>query len=216
VTSGARLPTGAKPPVSDAAVLAKTGRTWAQWLTILDRAKAGQLTHREIAVLLREKFAVGAWWCQMVTVGYERARGRRAVNETAQGFRAYASRTIAAPISAVYNAWMTAEARAPWLPGQRFTIRTAARNKSLRITWPDGANVEVGLTAKGPRRTIVAVQHGTLAGAAAVRGAKAFWAARLDALRTLLERENRASARPAVAPRAGSKRAPRIGSVRKK
>jgi hypothetical protein len=177
-----------KMPVSDAAVLAKTGRTWAQWGTVLDRAKASAMTHREIASLLHAKFGVGDWWAQMVTVGYERARGRRAVNETAQGFRAHVSRTVGASAKAVHRAWIDESARAEWLKGQRFTVRSSSAGKSVRLTWPDETTVEVVITAKGAQRSIVAVQHNKLTGAAAVRGAKSFWAARLDALRALLER----------------------------
>ena len=77
--------------------------------------------------------------------------------------------------------------RGAWLPKQRFTIRTAIPPRSLRITWPDGADLEVYITAKGANKCVVAVTHGRLKSAPAVRGAKAFWAARLDALRAELE-----------------------------
>ncbi len=176
-----------KMPVSDAAVQAKTGKTWAQWCAVLDRAKADTRSHREIAELLHSKFGVGPWWTQMVTVGYERARGRRAVNQTAQGFRASVSRTIAAPALVVFRHWSEAPARDHWLPRQRFTVRTAIASKSLRITWPDGTDVQVMITAKGPRKSVLEVTHGKLTGAAAVRGARSFWSARLDTLRDALE-----------------------------
>ena len=105
VIAAKRAPAAAKMPVSDAAVKAKTGRTWAQWCAVLDRAKADAMSHREIASMLHAKFDVGDWWAQMVTVGYERAKGKRAVNQTAQGFRTNISRTIPSPASAVYAAW---------------------------------------------------------------------------------------------------------------
>lgn len=188
MTAPKRAAVAAKMPVSDAAVKAKTGRTWPQWCTTLDRAKADALSHREIAAMLHSKFDVGDWWAQMVTVGYERARGRRAVNQTAHGFRTNISRTIPASASSVFAAWQEEARRDAWLPRQRFTIRTATARKSLRITWPDGTDVEVTLTAKGPKKTVLAVQHGKLVSAAAVRGAKSFWSERLDALREALAR----------------------------
>ena len=188
MTGAKRAAAPAKMPVSDAAVRAKTGRSWAQWCAALDRAKADGLSHREIVAMLHAKFAVGDWWAQMVTVGYERARGKRAVNQTAQGFRTNISRTIPSSASAVFAAWHDETKRDAWLPRQRFTIRTAIARQSLRITWPDGTDVEVTLAAKGPRKTVLAVQHGKLASAAAVRGAKSFWSERLDALRESLAR----------------------------
>ena len=146
------------------------------------------MSHREIAAMLLAKYDIGDWWAQMVAVGYERAQGRRVVNQTALGFRTNISRTILSPASAVYAAWTDNERRDSWLPGQRFTIRTSIARKSLRITWPDGTDVEVTLTAKGPKKTVLEVQHGKLTGAAAVRGCKSFWSERLDALRDTLAR----------------------------
>jgi len=188
MTGTKRAPATAKMPVSDAAVKAKTGRTWAQWYAVLDRAKAEAMSHREVAAMLHAKHELADWWAQMVTVGYERARGKRAVNQGALGFRTNVSRTILSPASAVYAAWLDEKLRDAWLPRQRFTIRTSIARKSLRISWPDGTDVEVTLTAKGPKKTILSVQHGKLAGAAAVRGCKSYWGERLDALRDVLAR----------------------------
>ena len=188
MTGAKRAPAAAKMPVSAAAVKAKTGRTWAQWCAALDRAKADGLSHREMAALLHTKFELPDWWAQMVAVGYERARGKRAVNQAAQGFRTNISRTIPASAAAIFAAWQDETLRDAWLPRQRFTIRTATARKSLRITWPDGTDVEVTITAKAPKKTVLAVQHGKLASAAAVRGAKSFWGERLDALRDSLGR----------------------------
>ena len=186
MTGAKRAAPTAKMPVSDAAVKAKTGRTWAQWCAVLDRAKADAMTHREIALMLHAQHELGDWWSQMVTVGYERAKGKRAPNQTVEGFRTSVSRTLTAPVSAVYAAWLDAERRDTWLPRQRFTLRTAIARKSMRITWPDGTDLQVVFTAKGPRKTVLEVTHAKLAGAAAVRGCKSFWAERLDALRDAL------------------------------
>ena len=176
-----------KMPVSDTAVKAKTGRTWAQWCTILDRAKAQSMSHREVVTLLHEKFGVAEWWQQMVTVGYERARGRRAVNQTSQGFATSVSRTIASSAARAHRAWTDAPLRAAWLPGQRFAVRTASPGKTIRLTWPDETKVEVRITPRTASKCVVEVTHTGLAGTAAVRGAKSFWGARLDALRDVLE-----------------------------
>lgn len=187
MSTPANKTTAPKMPVSDTAVKAKTGRTWAQWCTLLDRAKADAMSHREVVALLHTKFGVGPWWQQMVAVGYERARGRRLVNQTSQGFSTSVSRTIAASASAAYRAWSDGPARTAWLPSQRFTVRTQVANKSLRITWPDETKVEVRITARGAAKCVVEVTHHGLTGAAAVRGTKSYWGTRLDALRDELE-----------------------------
>jgi hypothetical protein len=63
---------------SDAKLKAKTGCTWERWVRALDRQGAGQMSHREIAALVNEKYKVDEWWSQTVTVGYERIKGLRA------------------------------------------------------------------------------------------------------------------------------------------
>lgn len=98
-------------PVSDKAVKAKTGKTWPVWFAILDKWGAKKKPHREIAKYLREKQKMPSWWCQMVTVGYERARGLRAVHQTAEGFSAQRSKTFTVPLSRLYAAWKDAAGR---------------------------------------------------------------------------------------------------------
>jgi hypothetical protein len=73
--------------ISSAAVHKATGRTWEEWLPLLDKTGAKKLPHREIAEVVAGKFAVRPWWSQMVTVGYEQARGLREKHQTAKGYQ---------------------------------------------------------------------------------------------------------------------------------
>src|SRR5262249_32186840 len=70
------------PSMADAAVKAKTGKDWAGWFGLLDRAGAKKLEHKQIAQVLRKDHGVPSWWSQMVTVEYERSRGMRERHET--------------------------------------------------------------------------------------------------------------------------------------
>jgi len=56
--------------MSDAVVKAKTGCNWERWVKALDKLGADRLSHREVATLVNQKFEVGPWWGQMLTVGY--------------------------------------------------------------------------------------------------------------------------------------------------
>ena len=58
----------------DEAVPAKTGTVWSEWFRLLDGDGATKLSHKDIAMHLRDKYDVGKWWCQRITVEYERAR----------------------------------------------------------------------------------------------------------------------------------------------
>lgn len=63
--------------LSDEAVRSGTGKSWAQWVRLLDAIDAATLPHRDIAAHLREVHQIGGWWAQGVTVGYERIKGLR-------------------------------------------------------------------------------------------------------------------------------------------
>ena len=175
--------------VGSPAVLKATGRAWDEWLKVLDRAGAKTMAHKDIAMLLSRKFSVPDWWCQMVTVGYEQARGLRVRHQTAQGFRASASKTVAADLDALYAAWSDGRQRARWLPAAPMQVRRATENKSMRITWDAREDLDVGFFRKGAGKSLVQVQHGKLANAGAVARQKKFWTAALERLKAQLEAE---------------------------
>lgn len=173
--------------MSDAAIEAKTGCTWERWVKALDHKQAFTWTHREIAAYVRDKYKVPSWWCQTVTVGYERIKGLRAIGQRRDGsYEASKSKVIAVPVSRLYRAWHDARTRARWLPDVRPVIRTATRHKSMRVSWPDGTSVQVGFAAKGAARSQVAIQHARLPDRVTAARMKEYWAARLGALTEVL------------------------------
>jgi len=172
--------------MSDEAVRAKTGKSWDEWLAILDAAGAKTLGHKEIVALVGQHGA-GPWWRQMVTVTYEQARGLREKHQTATGYTANASRTIGVSVDRLFEAWSDASLRGRWLPDAELTIRKATPGKSLRISWGDGTNVDVGLVSKGESKSQIAVEHAKLPDAEAVARAKEYWKQALDRLQQALE-----------------------------
>ena len=86
----------------------------------------------------------------------------------------------------MYAAFSTKRTRGRWLPGVELEVRTSSKNKSMRITWPDGTLVQAYFTAKGDNKSQVQVQHTGLAKAADVDAAKAAWAERLATLAEVL------------------------------
>ena len=180
----AKAPT--KPDMSDDAVAAKTGKRWDEWFTLLDAAGAQQLKHPEIVAVLAQQHNVAPWWRQMVTVQYERARGLRAKHESTGGFQASASRTIAAPLAAIYKAWADTRTRQKWLPPAELQPLGQTPETRVSFVGVGDSRVEVRLVAKNAEKTQVTVQERKLASAAAVKRQKAYWAAALDALQARL------------------------------
>lgn len=171
------------------AVKAKTGKTWKEWLKILDAENAKQMPHKEIAQLLYDKYNVPAWWCQAITVGYEQARGLRAAHQHADGFSANASKTFNAPLSKLYAACADENARAKWIGKKKYTINKATPNKSLRIGWgkDNATRVDFNLYANGALKSRIQLQHERLADADEVATMKTYWKGALEKLAKLIE-----------------------------
>jgi hypothetical protein len=169
------------------AVAAKTGRTWEEWLRVLDADGAAAMPHRDIAALIHDKHGVGSWWTQMVTVGYERMKGLRDRGQRRGGaYEAGKSRTFNVPLNSLFDAWADEATRRRWLVGVQPTVRTATARKSVRLQWPDGTIVVVGFTAKGDAKSAVAVVHTKLRDKSAADRARKDWADRLDTLAAFL------------------------------
>jgi hypothetical protein len=67
----------ARTGIKDATVLSKTGKNWRAWFDLLDEWGAAGKRHKAAAQHLEARHGLSAWWSQMVTVAYERARGLR-------------------------------------------------------------------------------------------------------------------------------------------
>src|SRR5207248_1443882 len=118
---------------------------------------------------------------------YEQARGLRAKNETVSGYQISVTKTLAAPLASLFRAWTDDKFRRRWL-SEPLTIRKATPHKSIRITWPgEGANIEVMFYPQPSGSNRVSVQHNKLPSKAAAEQSRAFWKARLEAMREALE-----------------------------
>ncbi len=174
--------------IGDEAVAAKTGKTWPEWFTLLDKAGAAKMNHQEIVAYLSEQYQVPAWWRQMVTVGYEQARGLRQKHQKPNGYEVSVSKTINVPLAVLFNAWENETERARWFPRRKLSVRKATPNKSLRLTWGDGkTSVEVNFYAKGAAKSQVTCQHSKLADQAEVERMREFWAKATQSLKEKLE-----------------------------
>src|ERR1041385_23485 len=103
--------------ISSEAVERATGRGWDEWVKVLNKDGAAAMPHKDIAVMVGARYGVGDWWCQMVTVGYEQATGRRAKHQMQNGYCVGCSKIVSVPVATLYRAWSTPAARERWLPG---------------------------------------------------------------------------------------------------
>ena len=179
-------PAAAPPPVSDESVTKATGRGWAEWFAILDRAGAVTWKHPDIARWVAAEYAISGWWAQSVTVGFERARGLRAQHERPTGFSLSATKTVNVPVERLYEAFANARQRKAWLV-HAVRVSSSTPPRTINFPWGDGSRVAVRFTEHGPTKSQVALQQDPLADAAAVEELRAFWRARLALLKQRLE-----------------------------
>jgi uncharacterized protein YndB with AHSA1/START domain len=189
--------------VGDEAVKTATGKTWREWFAILDRAGGKTMSHRDIVRWLYDgKRTKSVWWCQMVTVAYERARGRRVLGQTAAGgFQIGVQRTVAASPAREWRFVTSRPGLACWLGDTRaFRLKRGARYETaqgaageirgvkagerLRLTWqPRGAKAPSTLQltfAPTGTKTAVHFHHEKLSGLAERRRMRQRWSRALD------------------------------------
>jgi uncharacterized protein YndB with AHSA1/START domain len=201
----------ARGSISEASVVKATGEGWAHWNGVLDRWARGSASgwsHRDAAAHLEEEHGVPPWWGQMVTVGYERARGIREVNQRAKGYGLDVQRTIAAPAAEAFAAFADAQALSTWFSprwrhdfkrggnyangdGDRGTYLAIDAPRRIRLSWENpkrapGSVAEIAFTPRGRGKTAVRVSHERLPDAGSVAGVRKGWSRALDSLRAYL------------------------------
>lgn len=196
--------------ISDAAVRKATGKGWNAWFALLDSEGADALPHKQVAQMLHEKgYITSGWWCQMVTVEYERARGKRVLGGTENvGFQIGVQKTLPLTSEDAWNLITQPEGLALWLgtvsdlrwekraayetaEGTRGEIRSFTPGKLVRLTWqPAGfaapSTLQVYLEPSG-KKTAVLFHQEKLDSAATREQMRAHWREVLQKLAELVE-----------------------------
>jgi uncharacterized protein YndB with AHSA1/START domain len=189
--------------ISSESLREATGRDWEGWLKALDAAEAPRWNHKEIVAWLgREHSGVTtSWWRQSIAVGYEQARGKRAVGETATGFEIGVQRSVAASAAEAWDLltsrpelWLGEGASVSFDEGERYDspeasgeIRVVKPGERLRMTWqPTGwdspATLQLTLTESESGKTAIGAHLEKLPDAAAREAMRERWREALERL----------------------------------
>ncbi len=196
--------------ISDAAVRKATGKGWDEWFALLDSEGAEALPHKQVAQMLHDKgYIASGWWCQMVTVEYERARGKRVLGGTeSAGFQIGVQKTLPLSPEEAWALIVEPAGRALWLgtvpelrwekgaayetaEGARGEIRSFTPQKLVRLTWqppdfPAPSTLQVYLEPSG-KKTAVRFHQEKLASAEAREEMRVHWRVVLQKLAEFAE-----------------------------
>jgi uncharacterized protein YndB with AHSA1/START domain len=176
-----------KNTVSDQAVFSKTGKSWKEWFTLLDKAGAKKMSHKEIVTHLKQYEQVNGWWQQMITVAYEQSRGLREKHQKPERFQISRSKTYPVNVALLYQSWLDIQKRARWLSDPDITIRKSNKNKNIWISWIDNQSIlEVQFYPKDSQKTQLVVQHSKLEATKAAEEMKDYWGNQLKNLEQFL------------------------------
>lgn len=182
-----------------------TGKTLAEWFKILDSQNAALLSHKEIVAILSNHIE-SSWWCQQVTVEYERHKGIRAVGQTSnKTFQAGVTKTLPMDHASAWQMISTPSGVETWLgknvgdisklphsfetsAGISGEITVMKEGSHFRLTWKqqdwkEKSVLEVRITPKGSK-SVLGFQHERLPGAEQREEMKAYWTSRIEALLT--------------------------------
>jgi hypothetical protein len=179
-------------PTSEEAVRRATGRSFPEWIALIDEWGGTNRRHPEIARWLVTEHAMPGWWSQSVTVTYERARGMRAVHQMTDGITVAVTRTVAADPDAALAAFTDPAIRRRWLGDVDVEQRRTTAAGGARFDWPEPpSRLVVQVLPKANGRSTVAIAHERLPDGDAAAQEKAAWRDRLAALKGILEPDRR-------------------------
>lgn len=193
------VPASVKGGLSDAKTIEKTGHDLAHWFGILDRFGGIEKGHTASTTFLYENYHVTGWYCQGIVVAYERARGKRVMNQRCDGaFEVSVSKVIGATTPALVKAFTDAKTRNKWAidadaglikafeaglkeaKSKGFITRPDGQSR-FRFKW-DGTTVQFNLYPKGPGKTSIVAQQMKLRDAGEVERYRGLWKTAFTAL----------------------------------
>ncbi len=179
-----RTDRAAEPQMRDDTIAKGTGRDWDGWVALLDAWGGRDRTHAEIARHVEAEHGLDGWWAQAVTVGYERIAGLRGANQRPDGYSMNASKTVSAPVAALFELFADDGKRAAWLGEGVLRLRTSVPARSARfdVVDEDGDGILAATFIDKGAKSAVQLQLNGLPDEATLAARKATWKSRLSVL----------------------------------
>lgn len=167
--------------ISEEKIQEATGKPWKEWLELLEASGARDLSHRDIATMLREEHGVDSWWAQGLTVRYEQETGRRLPSQESDGtFTASATKVLAGTPKETLEWWQQKIIDMPEINGLtiiKSDISKTEKRRYFRAQLSDNSRLIVAVEEKAPKKSLLAVQHEKLLTKVSADEWKEFWKA---------------------------------------
>ncbi len=196
--------------ITTASVKKCTGKSWDEWVHLLDRAKADRFERPRLVAFLGKKHRLGPWWQQMVASGYEIAIGRKVEGRNAKGeYSLTATKTF--PVSREelwdflvsergFRTWLGSWAGLELAKGESFEtteghvgeVRSFFAPDRLRISWRDPewkkpTYVQIYCIPRPGRKCIAAFTHEKIPFVHLRDELRKRWKGRLEAIQAALK-----------------------------
>jgi uncharacterized protein YndB with AHSA1/START domain len=196
-------------PVTNEAAKAATGKSLEQWFAALDKMDGLKLGRRAINTQLYEQ-KLDPWWCTTIAVEYEKHHDMRKKDGQYEGYFVCSTKTIAAPVTDVYQAWIKDQVLSNWFgsgtkadvkdggtfknkDGDRGGYLRVRAGKDLRFTLENDSFsapilIDAQFQDKGKGKTGLLVNLQRIQTRAEADGLRNAWAEALNRLKELLEK----------------------------
>jgi uncharacterized protein YndB with AHSA1/START domain len=195
-------------PLTDEACKAATGKTFQEWFEVIDGLGGPAIGRKPVNDHLYGELKVDMWWIATINNLYEAHKSVVEKDGRAKGFNICVTKTIAAPVEKLYNAWSDPTLLSKWFgegtkadvtdggsysnkDGDTGTFKRVRTNKDLRFTWENPAHkpsiVDVVFTDKGNGKTYLLVNLDRIQTRPEADGLRRGWGEAVDRLKTLVE-----------------------------
>lgn len=175
---------GMVKPSNTAGIASATGRSWDEWVDMLDAAGAREMAHSAIAVLALEQMPESVerreWWAQGTAIAYGQHTGLRVPGQSCTGdFQLSTSRTISADKDAALQAWLDLVADREDFGGVAIaapgTTSSTEKWRYWRVPLADGTRVSVNISDRPGGKSSVGLTHTKLDSAEAIDYWRPVW-----------------------------------------
>lgn len=194
--------------ITDESCKAATGKTIQEWYAEIDAKGLEAKGRRETTQYLVNDYKMDLWWATTLSVGFEEHKGKKEKDGRLKGYFICSTKTIAAPVEAVYKAWVDPSLLSQWIgtsasvnavdggelsdgDGNKGVFKRVRENKDLRLAWftagGEESLVDVVISDKGGGKTGLLVNHDRIQTRAEADGVREAWAGAINKMKTLLE-----------------------------